>query len=248
MYPGGTPPEGAAEAFGSVSLSMFSLFELMNGDMKVVMPVLNNSFGKVLFCAFVVIANWSILAILTSVVSEGMIRTSTQIATEEERTKVEQAARQHLEILLGFFESRDPEKTKHINEDTWIKMLEEPHIVTELAACTQLSKTELIDLFECLAVEEDFDGCSLGENVVNYYTLVNNLQHNSLPADKGSICHVMMRMRLMQTQMMTMEKTLSERISDNQKRISANEKRIFENDLLAEKSTSRTSSRSSQQV
>merc|ERR1712232_673156 len=60
------PPE-ANLYFGTVAQSSFSLFKLMNGDTSVVEPITKDMKGRLLFVAFMVISNWAVLAILTSV-------------------------------------------------------------------------------------------------------------------------------------------------------------------------------------
>ena len=49
------------------------------------------------------------------VVSEGMIRTSAQIAEEERLAKEDQLYKEHLESLLGLFESRDVHMASQFN-------------------------------------------------------------------------------------------------------------------------------------
>merc|ERR1712176_47831 len=69
-------PRAAREAFATVPMSFYSLFKLMNGDTDVIEPLSDESFGtpgcvgKLLFMFFMIISNWAILAILTSVVSD----------------------------------------------------------------------------------------------------------------------------------------------------------------------------------
>merc|ERR1719410_1053099 len=85
--------EGALEYFGSVPRSLFSLFKLMNGDLSVVTPIANYVEGQLLFAAFMVVTNWAVLAILTSVVSDNMISTS-QKANEEDEQKIRDEAQE----------------------------------------------------------------------------------------------------------------------------------------------------------
>merc|ERR1712228_160508 len=73
---GGDVPDEAEERFGSTARSLLSLFKLMNGDIAIVQPITEVVFGQLIFATFMVISNWSILAVLTSVVSDNMISTS----------------------------------------------------------------------------------------------------------------------------------------------------------------------------
>jgi len=194
-------PKQAVDSFGTVTQSLFSLFELMNGDIQVVDEILGSWIGRLLFIMFMVVSNWSILAILTSVVSDGMINTTTQITLEENRMAEEQISKEHAEILAGMFAPRDPEETGHISEKVWKEMLEDRHILEELTECSNLNKEELVDLFECLAVEEDHTGATVDDTMVNYHELIRNLKMDNLPADKRSVCHVMMRLQVVQNQL-----------------------------------------------
>merc|ERR1711981_622028 len=81
---GGAITPESEEFFGSVSKSLFSLFKLMNGDTSVVEPICNNIAGQLLFAGFMVISNWAILAILTSVVSDNMISSSRKALEDDE--------------------------------------------------------------------------------------------------------------------------------------------------------------------
>merc|ERR1719424_1669662 len=70
-----------------VGKSLFSLFKLMNGDTNIVRSIDDTLGGKMLFVCFMILANWAILAILTSVVSENMISASTKITEDEKERK-----------------------------------------------------------------------------------------------------------------------------------------------------------------
>merc|ERR1711933_453651 len=84
---GGDPPEEAVELFGTVPQSMFVLFKLMNDDQSVVDPILSSFAGRILFAVFMVLANWAILAILTSVVSDNMIAASMRSDQEDKESE-----------------------------------------------------------------------------------------------------------------------------------------------------------------
>merc|ERR1719174_3691762 len=53
-------PDQAMEVFGTMGASLFSLFEMMNGDTEVIQPIANVMAGKFLFAGFMVVANWAV--------------------------------------------------------------------------------------------------------------------------------------------------------------------------------------------
>merc|ERR1712110_516390 len=97
MYDGKPPP---GNVFQTVPGSMFSLFKLMNGDDDVVEFMEDSEgfqkfFSQILFAVFLIMTNWAILAILTSVVSDNMILSSRkEEAIEEEENNVLEKERQ----------------------------------------------------------------------------------------------------------------------------------------------------------
>jgi len=76
-------PPAAIEEFGSVPTSMFNLFKLMNGETDVVNPLAVNAAVKLIFVGFMITANWMVLAILTSVISDRMIRATSNADSED---------------------------------------------------------------------------------------------------------------------------------------------------------------------
>ena len=61
--------------------SFFVLFQIMNGDQSILDPLFVNAPAtKFIFVAFMIITNWSILSILTAVVSENMITVTPTLA------------------------------------------------------------------------------------------------------------------------------------------------------------------------
>merc|ERR1719265_1506182 len=133
-------PESEKVHFGSVTASMFSLFELMNGDLSVAGSINTTPIGRLLFISFMIVSNWSILAILTSVVSDGMINTTNQIDKEEERMKEEHVSHEHTQILEGMFVPRDPDSTGMISERVWEEMLDDRNVLEELRECSSMRK------------------------------------------------------------------------------------------------------------
>eukprot|EP00927_Polykrikos_kofoidii_P039529 TRINITY_DN33890_c0_g1_i1.p1 TRINITY_DN33890_c0_g1~~TRINITY_DN33890_c0_g1_i1.p1 ORF type:complete len:698 (+),score=105.33 TRINITY_DN33890_c0_g1_i1:101-2194(+) len=96
-------PEDAVENFGTVSQSMFSLFCYMNDNIVPMMVTNVTVVGRLLNVAFRFISNNCLLAVITSVASNHMMRTSRAIQDNEERTeskKLEQVAREKLYAIM----------------------------------------------------------------------------------------------------------------------------------------------------
>jgi len=190
-------PPAALEVFGSMGASLFSLFELMNGDTSVIEPIKTSIVGKFLFAAFMVISNWAVLAILTAVVSENMIATSSRFAEEEKQKIEDDDNRKSEERLLEIFGRGDPSKSGRISRVKWDEMINDGATRIELGEGTHLNKEDMLDLFDCLAIDDSDDD----DFYVDYRDLIHSLKANTTTADKRSVLHVMIRLRAMQEQL-----------------------------------------------
>eukprot|EP00928_Gymnodinium_smaydae_P053836 TRINITY_DN37742_c0_g1_i1.p1 TRINITY_DN37742_c0_g1~~TRINITY_DN37742_c0_g1_i1.p1 ORF type:complete len:650 (-),score=99.35 TRINITY_DN37742_c0_g1_i1:128-2077(-) len=203
MY-SGTPPPEAEEFFGSVPASLFSLFKLMNGDTSVVEPITNTVSGQLLFAGFMVVSNWAVLAILTSVVSDNMIATS---AKHTEETEAEEAHEEHLariNRLKVLFAELALNESGAIYEKEWVAMLEDPQKCKELSECCKMSKDDLMDLFLYLEEKElefEIDGKIHvpDKKFVRWTMIVDHLIEEGtmdrFPSDKRSINQVKEQLR-----------------------------------------------------
>merc|ERR1719387_1457749 len=82
--------EAAASHFSTVEQSMFTLFRVMNGDVNELRPLFTVSpFFRVIFVIFMVASSWSLLSILTAVVSDNMIA-----VTQQQNTEIKEEERQ----------------------------------------------------------------------------------------------------------------------------------------------------------
>merc|ERR1740121_1405734 len=154
MY-GGTPPPEGIEHFGSVPTSLFSLFRIMNGDTSVVRSVTTTVFGQLMFAAFMVLSNWAILAILTSVVSDNMISAS-QRASEEDslKEKVDEKTRR-VAMLKALFGEIDKDGSGCIDEEEWQEVCStEAGLFRELGNVINYGEKELQELFKCLSASK----------------------------------------------------------------------------------------------
>merc|ERR1712032_1734149 len=124
--------------FGSVPRSLFSLFKLMNGDLDVVEPIANYVEGQLLFAAFMVVTNWAVLAILTSVVSDNMISTSQKANDEDERKHRDELHATRVRRLKMLFGEIDQDGDACISSSEWHTILNDPGMRHELLQATGL--------------------------------------------------------------------------------------------------------------
>jgi len=186
----------AQEKFGYVLTSLFSLFELMNGDTSVIEPIKSLLVGRLLFAGFMVVSNWAILAILTAVVSENMMSASNKFLEEEDKRKEDEMEKKNHDRLKDIFRENDSNQNGDISKAEWSAMLNDKAILTELSEDTHLDQADLADLFDCLCVAgEDYSG-----DTVRYEELIDSLKVNAETADKRAVMHVMLRLRIMQDQ------------------------------------------------
>lgn len=209
IYGGEEAPEDALAVFGSMGASLFSLFEMMNGDTDVIKPLNNVLAGKFLFAGFMVVANWAILAILTAVVSDQMIATSQRFSDEERQKHAELAHQRGEERLLEIFLSGDPDRTGRISRSKWQQMVDDKAMQLELSEGSHLSKADMVDIFDCLAIDDDSDD----DFYVDYHDLIHSLKANATVADKRSVLHVMIRLRAMQDQLSKEREKHSEQLN-----------------------------------
>jgi len=195
-------PQVALDVYGTVGKSLFALFELMNGDTSVIQPIKDLVLGRLIFAGFMVISNWAILAILTAVVSDNMLASSTRIREEDSGIQVAKEEEANVAKLLYVFQEHDPDRSGSLDRAEWMAMLDDRATMVELSEDTHLSKSDLLDLFDCLAIEGEVQS-----GTVKYTDLVHSLKANSALADKRSVLHVMLRMRIMQEQMTTQLRT-----------------------------------------
>jgi len=180
--------ESEKEIFGTVSLSSFSLFKLMNGDTDVVEPICTTVVGKLMFAGFMVLSNWAILAILTSVVSDNMIKASRENEEEEERKQLEADTQHRKETMLKIFSDIDIDRNGYITEAEWRTLMEDKIKCPEICKATDLEDRDLEELFHCwIALTK--------ETVLSYNGFVDHIKSNSKYADKGSVLLVMARLR-----------------------------------------------------
>mmetsp|Transcript_93824 Transcript_93824/g.265049 ORF Transcript_93824/g.265049 Transcript_93824/m.265049 type:complete len:652 (-) Transcript_93824:240-2195(-) len=189
----GDPPPRAEDFFGTVLRSMLSLFKLMNDDQGVVEPIINNPVGQVLFCIFMVISNWMMLAILTSVVSDHMISASQRCDREEHEKAL--LARQNAckRRLMQLFTAHDPNQSGGICESTFEAFMQDEETRHELCDATGLDAMCLQDLFKYVSLRHPRKG-----RILPYEDFIEALKHEGTSARERSILQMTDRLQNME--------------------------------------------------
>jgi len=176
--------------YGTVSESIFSLFKMMNGDTEPLEPMRMTAVGKILFVIFMVVANWAILAILTSVVSDNMISASTRDKEKEEEEETYKKDVERKELIQELFKRIDHNHNGIISEDEWTQMLSDRDTRYELMEASGLEEQFLQDLFMSLCHDEEDEN---GEKTkcLSYAHFVEHMKDESKVANQRSMMAMM---------------------------------------------------------
>lgn len=203
---GNQTPKGY-EYFGSVPRSLFSLFKLMNGDLSVVEPIENYLAGQLLFASFMVVTNWAVLAVLTSVVSDNMIAAS-QKANEEDEMKLKaEAHTDRVRRLRTLFAEIDRDGDGVISTGEWKLIMKDKGLHDELLDATGLDEEDLNDYFECLAQDTShveqarvaWEKTRCDDKELDYNAFIDTLKDEGQIADKRSVLHVRAQLRYLES-------------------------------------------------
>lgn len=145
--------------FASVPDSMFILFKIMNGaqsgddaraidELMVQVPAV-----KFAFVFFMITSSWTLLSILTAVVSDNMISTTAQ---QEQQLNMEQAEEKHAKQILALedlFGHLDGEGDGTVNERELTEYLSDRTVRSACARACHLSAPDLIQVLRFLAMD-----------------------------------------------------------------------------------------------
>mmetsp|Transcript_20319 Transcript_20319/g.70324 ORF Transcript_20319/g.70324 Transcript_20319/m.70324 type:complete len:215 (-) Transcript_20319:119-763(-) len=176
-----------------------------------------------------VLSNWAILAILTSVVSDNMISSSNRIQEEEAAKTKHEEYTEKVATLQKIFREVDADHSGAISEDEWNSMMEDRGLLTAMCTATDMTEKDLRELFRYLAVDTkvlkrygasqqaDYVPSDMTSEMsprhqqagrlLYYTTFVEHLRDDNLPADKRSVLKVLSRMQGMEVHV---EKRLDE--------------------------------------
>lgn len=183
------PPRLAEKRFGTMATSLFSLFRLMNADIAVVNPIVSSVGGKLLFVVFMCGANWAILAILTSVVSDNMIQCSQKDIQESEAFLALQQELRMLKTLPLIFGEVGVRPEGSITEKGWRSLMADEGLRHALCKESRLPEASLEELFHI--------SCGLQgklDDPTPYEEFVRILKEESQVVDKRMLLKVMTRL------------------------------------------------------
>jgi len=163
------------ELFQDVFASMFTLFAIMNGqDWVRVEPLLQECpFLKIVFVVFTIFSSWSLLSVMTGVVSDNMISAREAQNQQEELDDEDRVARFE-KVVRIIFVAADPDEMDRIRKDRYDQLLENPYylaMLQELLPATDIK--DLRDLFLWLDSE--------GNGTVQYQEFLDGLRTLSEP-------------------------------------------------------------------
>jgi len=190
LIPGGGVPEEAQERFGTVVESMFLLFRVMSGDPGPIEPLFSTVPLRLLCVGFVVISNWSILAILTAVVSENIISATREHQTIEDQDAAIAFEEQRRLRLKTLFMKADKDGDGYLDQDEFYVLLNDKESYEEFHETTNLERADLVDLFKYLS-QQGADGLW----VINYEDFIEKLEIESKDVNERSVSRMEKQMR-----------------------------------------------------
>jgi hypothetical protein len=181
------PPESVREPFHALFDTFFVLFQVMNGDQSVLEPLFEHApLSKFIFVVFMIMTNWSILSILTAVVSENMIKVTEH--NEKERAEVERQRREERQYdrLMEIFASLDKDGSGDLDLTEFKRILDDNNSTTrdELCDTANMNANDLVKIFDYLSREPATGG---GNPRVPRWYFVDGLRHESAPPTERSI-------------------------------------------------------------
>lgn len=147
-----------AKVFTGMFDAMFILFKTMNGDVSDVQPLFEVfPLMKAITAGFMVISTWSILSILTAVVSENMISASEEAREDAaDDIKVEMLERSKVklgEIFDGICTNAN-EPPGHISLKTFNAALDDEDRLDEMIDASDMDKRDLRDIAYIISERE----------------------------------------------------------------------------------------------
>eukprot|EP00930_Biecheleria_cincta_P073889 TRINITY_DN61149_c0_g1_i1.p1 TRINITY_DN61149_c0_g1~~TRINITY_DN61149_c0_g1_i1.p1 ORF type:complete len:673 (-),score=136.97 TRINITY_DN61149_c0_g1_i1:60-2078(-) len=186
----GDAPDEVQEYYGTVFRTFLSLFKLMNDDQSMVTPIISTVGGQLLFYVFMMISNWIMLAILTSVVSDHMMsasRRGDELEAEATSKKQHELSMRH---LTAIFQQIDQDNTGTIDQDEMSSLLSDDDLRAELCSSSGRSMEDLMELLHCVGYNNKG-----GKRVLLYRQFIHMLQGDSENAKERSIFKLMEHMR-----------------------------------------------------
>merc|ERR1712113_614543 len=138
----------------------------------------------------------AILAILTAVVSENMIRATERAELQEAAFQREEAQRFNYDQLVSIFEILDIHGNKMIDEEGFAMLLDDEQLGAELCDASGLTTRDLEDLFLVLSEEDSHFG-----RRIHFEDFVDKLQKENATVRERSIFRLEKEIRLLEKRM-----------------------------------------------
>jgi len=157
IFPPGVPLPDSVKVFKTVPESMFTLFRVMSGaqsdeestaidSLMTTLPTI-----KFAFIFFMVTSSWTLLSILTAVVSDNMIATTHLEADEAKIASDEEDRETHKKELQELFEMIDRSGDGFVEEDDIIEFLKDPEQALRTAKSCGVAARNVVAVLKTLA-------------------------------------------------------------------------------------------------
>jgi voltage-gated sodium channel len=145
------PPASVVENFGSMWDSMFALFQVMNGDASPLEDVFTSlPASKGFYMLFVVGCNWAILAILTAVVSDNMIKVTEEVSMEQEYEIKVRLNNTRRKVFAEVFDHMDISSDGLVSEEEFHNVFKDQDKRMELCDALQMDPDEVVEIFDLM--------------------------------------------------------------------------------------------------
>lgn len=222
IFVNGKVPEQIFQVFSSVPVSMFTLFRCMSGsstlEESAALDELTRDFtiARFGFVFFMVFSSWTLLSILTAVVSENMITTTGAQQLEMKIMASEEDRRTHIEQLNQLFLALDEDGDGFICAGELDNFLEDSSIRRETARTCRVPVRDVKEVLKTLHHYTD---------EVTLDDFVDSLVEVSKPVTEKSVMKLEAMITLQQRQLEAAQATLAQSIAEVVKRIAAHEER-----------------------
>jgi hypothetical protein len=137
--------------FRDVRTSMFYLFETMSSWTLVpLIPLFQIApITRIFFVLFYIYAGWTLLAVMTGVVSFNMIALRAQITKEDDAREAEKKEKAR-EMLLEIFDFSDNDRSGELDKEEFASLVTNKEIIETIQANTNIKVGDLEDLWHWL--------------------------------------------------------------------------------------------------
>lgn len=148
--------EEVQRMFQDIPTSMFFLFETMSSWTLVpLLPLFElTPWMRIFFVVFYIYAGWTLLAVMTGVVSFNMIALRAQIIREDDQRERDMKERSR-EVLMEVFMRANVDQSGELSHTEFENMLQSQEILDLLRNCTNIKVDDLEDLWNWLDDDEN---------------------------------------------------------------------------------------------